>query len=397
LAVALGLLGLAAALVACSGTREPRTPLALVVGGNDGDGGRIEWIASPLPPEPGGDDGAFAPLPAFGRDLPGTLVDLAVARDAPVRLYALHRDGRDLLSRFEVGALDLDDPGSLPATPETIDLGQRVADAGVLPEPASLCAAGLVVSADGRWAGIAHVPANCGDGVDDASNVLLVELAPEAGQAPVVVPEAPSTDDAPGTPTFVSRDGEPLLAWPLRSGDLIGLALEAPRDPFRDLAATDALSDVLDAFRGGLGLVVIDDARAVSVPLGDGEPSRTWDAPAGVTFVAGVDASGLPGPVAIVRGQDELVVIPDVTAPSGEGEPGEADVRDARDVVVDPYGYAFVVSEDRLAAVDVLSYLADPDGRPSTVLSTSLDAPAEPRAVAWLFASDAAPEPAAAR
>jgi hypothetical protein len=384
-------------LSACTGTREARTPVAVVVGGNDGAGGRIEWIASPLPPEPGGDGGEFVPLPAFARELPGTLVDLAVARETPVGLYALHRDGRDLLSRFEVGALDLDDPGSLPTTPVTIDLGRRVADAGVLPEPASLCAAGIVVSADGRWAGISHVPANCGDGADETSNVLLVELAPEAGEAPVVVPEAPSTDDAPGTPTFVVRDGEELLAWPLRGGDLVGLALDAPRDPRRDLGVTDALSDVLDASRGGLGLVAIDDGRAVSVPLGDGEPGRGWDAPAGTTFVAAVDASGLPGAVAIVRGEDELVVIPDVEAPAGEGEPGQADVPNARDAVVDPYGYVFVASDDRLAAIDVLSYLAAPDGRPSTVLSTSLEAPAEPRAVAWLFAPGGAPAPAGSR
>jgi hypothetical protein len=396
LGTALALLALVAGLAACTGTREARTPLAVVVGGDDG-GGRIELIASPLPPEPGGERGELTLLPGFGRDLPGTLVDLAVARDAPVRLYALHRDGSDLLSRFDVDGLDLDDPSSLPATPRTIDLGRRVADAGVLPEPSSLCAAGLAVSADGRWAAVVHVPASCGDGTDDTSNVLLVELTPDPGEAPVVVPEAPSTDDAPGTPTFVTRDGEELLAWPLRSGDVVGLALEAPRDPRLDLAEADVLSDVLDAARGGLGLVVVDDERAVSVPLGGGEPSRSWEAPAGVTFVAAVDASGLPGPVAIVRGEDELVVIPDVSAPSGEGEPGEAAVRDARDAVVDPYGYAFVASDDRLAAVDVLSYLAAPDGRPSTVLTAALDAPAQPRAVTWLFAPGGAPEPATAR
>lgn len=378
----------------CTGTREARTPLAVVVAGNDASGGRIALIASPLPPEPGADRGAFTPLPGFTRALPGTLVDVAVARDAPVRLYALHRDGTDRVSRFAADDLDLDDPGSLPSTPVTIDLGQRVADAGVLPEPSSLCAAGLAVSADGRWAGVVHVPANCQGGADDSSNVILVELEPDPGEAPVVVPEAPSTDDAPGTPAFVERDGRELLAWPLRSGSLTAIALDAPDDPRLNLGEVDGLSDVLDAGRGGRGLVVVDAERAVSLDLGDGEASRSWEAPAGSTFASVVDGTGLPGAVAIVRTVDGLVVIPDVDATDDEAEPGDTSVGETRDAIVDPYGYAFVVSDDELAAVDVLSYLADPDGRLARVLRTSLDAQADPVAVTWLFGSSAVPTPA---
>jgi len=386
-------LALAALLSGCTGTREARTPLAVVVAGNDASGGRLELVASPLPPEPGADRGEFTPLPGFTRTLPGTLVDVAVARDAPVRLYALHRDGTDRLSRFAADDLDLDDPGSLPSTPVTVDLGQRVADAGVLPEPSSLCSAGLDVSADGRWAGIVHVPANCGGGADDSSNVILVELVPDAGATPRVVPEAPSTDDAPGTPAFVERDGRDLLAWPLRSGSLTAIALDAPTEPRLDLGEVDGLSDVLDVGRGGRGLVVVDDERAASLGLGDGEASRTWEAPAGTTFASVVDGTGLPGPVAIVRTVGGLVVIPDVDETDDEVEPGDTSVGNTRDAIVDPYGYAFVVSDDQLAAVDVLSYLADPDGRLTRVLRTTLDAPAEPVAITWLFGSSAVPTP----
>jgi hypothetical protein len=384
----------AALLSGCTGTREARTPLAVVVAGNDEGGGRLELIASPLPPEPGADRGAFTPLPGFSRALSGTLVDVTVARDTPVRLYVLHRDGTDRVSRFAAADLDLDDPTSLPSAPVTIDLGQRVADAGVLPEPSSLCAAGLAVSADGRWAGVVHVPANCIGESDDSSNVILVELEPDAGEAPVVVPEAPSTDDAPGTPAFVERGGRDLLAWPLRGGSLTAIALDAPNDPRLDLGEVDGLNDVLDAGRGGRGLVVVDEERAASLDLGDGETGRGWDAPADTTFASVVDGTGLPGAVAIVLTVDGLVVIPDVDASSDDVEPGEASVSDARDAIVDPYGYAFVVSDDRLEAVDVLSYLADPDGRLSTALRTTLEAPAEPAAVTWLFGSSGAPAPA---
>ena len=377
-------------LVGCTGTQETRTPVAVVVAGNDGGGaGTIDLYASPLPPDPGASDAGLELLPGFRRSLGGPVVDVAVARADPARLYVLYRDGGDRLRVFDASALALDDPASLPQS-DDLDLADIVATADVLAGEA-LCATGLSVSDDGRWAGLVHEPAACGAATGDTSNVLLVELEPDADQTPVVVPDPPSTDDAPGTPAFVTRGSDTWIVWAKRPGTVVGLSLDAPGERVTTVADASALSDVLDLGVGGRGLVAASEDALISVDPASGEASRTWDAPSGVTLAAVIDADLLPGPVAVLRGSDELVVYPDVDAeesdPAGAGGvPGEASVPGIVDAVVDPYGYGFALAADRLRAYDLLSYLGNPDDPISSRADVDVSEPAEPVAVAWLFA-----------
>lgn len=372
-------------LVGCTGTQETRTPVAIVVAGNDGANlGTIDLYASPLPPDPAASGADLELVPGFRRGLPGALVDVAVARADPARLYVLYRDGGDRLRSYHASALALDDPASLPQS-DDLDLAARVADAGVLAGEA-LCTTGLTVSDDGRWAGLVHDPAACG-GAAGATNVLLVELEPAAGDAPRVVPDPPSTEDAPGTPAFVTRGGDEAIVWAQRPGAVVGLPLDDPEGPLEDVADVGELSDVLDLGLGGRGVVVVSEDALRSADPTSGEASRIWDAPSGVTLAAVVDADLLPGPSAVLRGTDELVAYPDVDAEEDD-PPGEASVPGIVDAVLDPYGYGFALAPGRLRAFDLLTYLAAPDGTIDRVpgADVALSEPAEPVAVAWLFA-----------
>lgn len=387
------------ALVAgCTGTQETTTPVAVVVAGADADSGQavVGLLASGLPPDPGADDPPLTWLPDFRRTVTGTIVDVAVARDDPVRLYVLHRDDRDRLTVFDASELDTDDPASFQASADTIDLGGRVFDADVagLPdEPAGLCSRGLVVSNDGRWAGVVHESDACGGG-DGTPAVLLIELAPEAGSEPRVIPDVPSTDDAPGTPVIAPRDGEPILAWPTRGGAVLGLTLSDPgRTPDR-IADTDGLlSDVLSAGRGGRGLVVLDEDALIGVPVTDGDPTRLWAAPGGTTLIRVVDAHLLPGTPALALATNGLVVVADVDA-DVDAEPGvappvTASVASPSAAVVGPYGYAFVTAQASVTVFDLLTFLADPGTSLRSQAAMNLDDLSDPVAVDWLFVSPA--------
>lgn len=375
-------------LAGCTGTQETRTPVAVVVAGHDGGSlGMIDLYASPLPPDPASGDAELELLPGFRRNLPGPVVDVAVARADPTRLYVLYRDaadGGDRLRSYDASALALDDPASLPQSGD-VDLAGRVADAGVLAGEA-LCATGLTVSDDGRWAGLVHDPAACG-GVAGATNVLLVEVDPDAGATPVVVPDPPSTEDAPGTPAFVTRGSDEAVVWAQRPGAVVGLPLDDPDGPLEDVAEAGELSDVLDLGIGGRGLVVTSADAVISVDPTSGEASRVRDAPSGVTFAAVIDADLLPGPAAVLRGTDELVAYPDVDAEEDD-PPGEASVPGIVDGVLDPYGYGFALAAGRLRAFDLLTYLAAPDGTVDRVpgADVALSEPTAPVAVDWLFA-----------
>lgn len=376
-------------LAGCTGTQETRTPVAIVVAGNDGaNAGMIDLYASPLPPDPAATDADLELLPGFRRGLPGPLVDVAVARDDPTRLYVLYRDevdGADRLRSYDASALALDDPASLPQS-DDVDLAARVADAQVLAGEA-LCATGLTVSDDGRWAGLVHDPSACGGVAGDTTNVLLVELEVDAGADPVVVPDPPSTEDAPGTPAFVTRGGGEAIVWAQRPGLVVGLPLDEPDVALEDVADVGELSDVLDLGLGGRGVVVISEDALSSADPASGEASRVWDAPSGATLAAVVDADLLPGPAAVLRGTDELVVYPDVDAEEDD-PPGEASVPGIVDGVLDPYGYGFALAVGRLRAFDLLTYLAAPDGTVDRVpgADVALSEPAAPVAVDWLFA-----------
>lgn len=375
-------------LAGCTGTQETRTPVAVVVAGNDGaNAGTIDLYASPLPPDPAASGAELELLPGFRRGLPGPVVDVAVARADPTRLYVLYRDdadGSDRLRSYDASALALDDPASLPQR-DDVDLAGRVADAGVLAGEA-LCATGLTVSDDGRWAGLLHDPAACG-GVAGATNVLLVEVEPDVDATPIVVPDPPSTEDAPGTPAFVTLGADDAIVWAKRPGAVVGLPLDDPDGPPEDVADAGELSDVLDLGLGGRGVVVISEDGLSSADPSSGEASRVWDAPSGVTFAAVIDADLLPGPAAVLRGTDELVAYPDVDAEEDE-PPGEASVPGIVDAVLDPYGYGFALAADRLRAFDLLTYLAAPDGTIDRVpgADVALSEPAAPVAVEWLFA-----------
>lgn len=375
----------------CTGTQETTTPVALVVAGADADSGEaaVGLLASGLPPDPTADDPPLTWLPGFRRTVAGTIVDVAVARDDPVRLYVLHRDDRDVLTVFDASALDLDDPTSFQAT-DTIELGQLVANAGVadLPDPDSLCSRGLVVSSDGRWAGVVHEAAACG-GVDDAPAVLLIELEPDAGSEPRVIPEVPSTDDAPGTPVIAPRGGEPILAWPTRGGEVLALTLSDPGRTPEPIATTDGLSNVLSAGRGGQGLIVLDEDALIGVPVVGDTPARLWEAPAGATLVRVVDAHLLPGTPALALASNGLVVVADVDAEAGGVPPVIASVPSSSDAVVGPYGYAFVTAQASVTVFDVLTFLADPGTSIGREAVASLEALSDPVAVDWLFVSPA--------
>ncbi len=378
-----------AMVAGCTGTQETTTPVALVVAGADADSGQavVGLVASGLPPDPGADDPPLTWLPDFRRTVPGTIVDVAVARDDPVRLYVLHRDDRDRLTVFDASALDLDDPTSFQAEADTIDLGGLVEDAGVagLPdEPAGLCSRGLVVSSDGRWAGVVHEGDACG-GSDGAPAVLLIELTPDAGSDARVIPEVPSTNDAPGTPVIAPRDGEPILAWPTRDGVVLARTLSDPDGTPQTVAVVDGLSDVLSAGRGGQGLVVLDQDELTAVPVVDTTPTRLWDAPSGSTLVRVVDAHLLPGTPALALATNGLVVVADVTAEDDGVAPGLASVSSPSSAVVGPYGYAFVTAQGSVTVVDLLTFLADPGTSIRREAATTLDDLSDPVAVDWLF------------
>ena len=373
----------------CTGTQETTTPVALVVAGADADTGQevVGLLASGLPPDPATDDPPLTWLPGFRRTVPGTIVDVAVARDDPVRLYVLHRDDRDRLTVFDASALDLDDPASFQAA-DTIDLGQRVATAGVadLPNPESLCSRGVVVSADGRWAGVVHEADACG-GVDDAPAVLLIELEPDAGAEPRVIPDVPSTNDAPGTPVIAPRGGEPILAWPTRDGVVLARALADPGGPPETVAVTDGLSDVLSAGRGGQGIVVLDEDALVGVPGTADDSTPLWEAPGGTTLLRVVDAHLLPGTPALALATGGLVVVADVDAGTDGVAPVLASVTSPSGAVVGPYGYAFVTAQGSLTVIDLLTFLADPGTSIRAEAAATLDDLSDPVAVDWLFVS----------
>ncbi len=380
-----------ALVVGCTGTRETTTPVALVVAGNDAGTGQavVGLLASGLPPDPAADDPPLTWLPDFRRTVAGTIVDVAVARDDPARLYVLHRDDRDLLTVFDVSALDQDDPTSFQPS-GTIDLGDLVVAAGVagIPVPSSLCAAGVAVSADGRWAGVVHEADGCAGG-DDPPAVLLIELEPDPGSQPRVIPDVPSTNDAPGTPVFVPREGDPIMAWATRGGVVLARPLSDPAGTAPTVAVTDGLSDVLSVGRGGQGLVVLDEDALISVSLLTDAASRLWTDPEGTTLIRVVDAHLLPGTPALALATDGLVVVADVDGEPADVTPVIASVPSPTGAVVGPYGYVFVAARQSVTVVDVLTFLADPDTSIRGDAVTSLEGIVDPVAIDWLFASPA--------
>lgn len=393
-----------AMVAGCTGTQETTTPVALVVAGNDADTEQavVGLVASGLPPEPTADDPPLTWRPGFRRTVAGTIVDVAVARDDPVRLYVLHRDDRDRLTVFDASALNLDDPSSFPSSLQaaagTIDLGERVADADIanLQFPDSLCSRGLTVSSDGRWAGVVHEADACG-GVADVPAVLLIELAPDAGSQPRVIPDVPSTNDAPGTPVIAPRDGEPALVWSSRDGVVRARALSEPGGTPDTVVRIDDLPNVLSAGRGGQGLVVANEDALIGVALSDGAPTALWPAPSGEALTRVVDAHLLPGTPALALATRGLIVIADVDADPVAESVVTAAVASPSDAVVGPYGYAFVTApatataSASLTAFDLLTYLATPSSsilpviRPIRDGVESLDAVSDPVAVDWLF------------
>jgi len=223
----------------------------------------------------------------------------------------------------------------------------------------------------------------CG-GSDGAPAVLLIELTPDAGSEPRVIPEVPFTNDAPGTPVIAPRGGEPFLVWPTLDGLVYGRPLEDPSD-LEELAVIDGLSDVLSAGRGGQGLVVLDEDALVGVPIVDATPTRLWDAPSGSTLVRVVDAHLLPGTPALALATNGLVVVADVTAEDDGVAPGLASVSSPSSAVVGPYGYAFVTAQGSVTVVDLLTFLADPGTSIRREAATTLDDLSDPVAVDWLF------------
>lgn len=390
-----------ATVAGCTGTQETTTPVAVVVAGNDAGSGDavVGLVASGLPPDPTSDQPAMTWLPGFRRTVSGTVVDVAVARDDPVRLFVLHRDDRDRLTVFDASALDLADPSSFQAAPATIDLGALVGDADVagLPDaPGGLCARGLTVSDDGRWAGVVHDAGACGDASDPPA-VLLIELAPDAGAEPRVIPDVPSTNDAPGTPVIAPLGGEPALVWPTRDGVVRARPLSDPGGTPDVVATLDALSDVLSVGRGGQGLVVVNEDELTSVSPSDDVEAASWPAPSGSTLLRVVDAHLLPGTPALALATDGLVVVSDAEA-DVDADPDvqpvvTASVDSPSDAAVGPYGYAFVVAPATATAAasltvfDLLTYLATPSTsiRPVRDGVESLADVGDPVAVDWLF------------
>jgi hypothetical protein len=376
---------LAVLATGCTGSRETRTPVVAFVAGGD----EVRAFLTGLPRETAADP-VLTPLPGLARSLPAgsTILDLAAVSAGRPALYLLYRDGAvdpvDRLARFDLDALDPEDPASVSPTPdETIDLSALASGLAILAEP--LCAVAIDVASDGAWAGLLHEPERCDEGGSPA--VLAVELAPDDPADRRVRPVNAGTNDASAAPTFVGTGDDERLAWLRTSGDVALWSPDAPDAPASETAGVASLSSEAPALaRAGTGLAVADGDELTFVPLGGGAPGPTWTIDGVTEIGALVAADGLPGVAAIGVAESGLVL---VTELDGEPDDDLADVRSsvvARAATLDPYGYLLVASASRLEAYDALTALDDA-AIGFRLASTDLILPADPVGVAWTFAA----------
>lgn len=344
-------------LAGCTGSQETRTPVVLFVGGNAGAGASDATLIAFRTglPRATPDDEVLVPLPAFGRTLPGTLIDLATVTEDRPALFALYRDdlGDHRLAFFDTERLDPDDPASLSSGPdEDLDLTAAVAASRVLGDEA-LCATGMTASSQGSWIGVLHQPAICGRA--GAAAIVAIERASAGTDAPRVEPTSPGTQDAPAIPTFQGRGDDERLIWLSDTG---GLVTWRPADP--DEAPAAAVPVPLDANptsvgRAGTGVAVAAgrDLAFVRPDTGDSGPVWTLDGIGTIDDLVAADA--LPGVATIAIGSSGLAVVAGL-----EDEPSE----DRVDVVIDasissasvgPYGYLFVTSDAGVITYDALT------------------------------------------
>lgn len=371
----------------CTGSQEARTPVALIVAGDDGSGGSaFGLIATGLPPSGGVDDTPLRWLDGFERTVGGSFVDLAVARDVPDLVHLLTRQGdSDLLTRFDASALDFADPSSLARVDAvSIDVSEIVANSGsdVLSGEA-LCSRGMSVSRDGRWLGLLHDPAGCSLAASTPT-VLLVEIVGEGGAEPRVGPSSPSTDDAAATPVFSGTGDDAVLVWSLRLGSIRTLSVSDPLGPVAELVEVGLSGDPAIAL-GATGLVAADEDWLVSFQIDGNDVSDRWPAPpAAGTLYGVVDSSLLPSTSAIALSDGGVVVVPDVDADPAQASVAFASVAGIVDATVDPYAYLYAVSPSGIVTFDLLRVVTTGTLNPVSGASASVAA-FDPLAVDWLF------------
>jgi len=386
---------LAAFLVtACTGTRETRTPIAVLVAGDAGSGAVIDVYASGLPPDPANPADRLEHLPSFRTGLAGSAVTLTQPTDEAGALrHVVHRAGdRDLVTTFDVASLDLAQPSSLTTLGPAIDVGERVASAGVFSDASVLCTVDAVASRDGRWLGVLHDGSACRN-ESSVPAVLLIELTPAVGSTPRVLPLVASTNDANAAPRIVTSEGRDSLAW-LTVGATAAVrsfSLDAPRTPASTLVSlaspfNDAVA--LEAFEDGL--VVASDAELVYVDLRGEEPTlgSRWSRPTSLPSFTGLrTVRGLPGTPVLAVTPGGVALYPDVTTNPDEDAIPVGFASGLVDAFVDPYGYAFALTSSRAITFDLLGELAAIDDRlPGSSASLAQDVTVV--AGTWTFTQD---------
>lgn len=380
--------GLALLVSSCTGTRETPTPAYLVVA----EGSRIGIVASPLPSDALPETDAFEWLEAFERDLPGDVIDLAVARDLPTQIFVAYRDGGvDVVQRFAAGAIEEGEPETLQALGEPIEVGAIVEADGTLTTD-SLCTRAIGTSSNGRWLALFHEPAACGLSVAGAA-VLLLDLAVEPPGDVVVFPDVVSSEDAATPPLFVPSPGgsEPgAMLYLEEDGTLVRLSL--PEDDEIETLRSVPVADVdpVGLGTGGLGLVVAEENVVHTFGTWTtGDPTTLGVDP---DLAAVVDADSLPNTPAVLLGDDSLVVLAGLGLEEAPEEE-ELFLSGLADATVGPYGYGFLLAPNRILAVDLLTYVGTAVGDETRSLGSfalpnvgGSDLPIQdPVAIDWIF------------
>ena len=384
-----------ATVTGCTGSATEVTPLAVVVAGQGPGGGTVGLFASPLPPT---DPPSAGNEPTWRGEFTTTLTgtngeavtvrDMVMVRGSVQEAWVLARGASDYLFVASMADLRLDDPTSWSWSTTPTDLTARVAASGAL-APETLCAVRAVASRDGRWLGLVHDPSVCGGGSSSVPAVLLLDLDADETDPAGVRPAVPATNDGRTRPVFADLFGTPSLLWSTVDGGVLALATEGRAGSPTTVASSDdtTVTAPLATGFGARGFVVLDDDTLSVVPLDGTEPSAPFDpdlpgAPRDVVDPSSFDVRSI-----VVRTTAGISLIRDLEGGGATSSNGSA--AGAVDVVVDPYGYAFVVTASTVRAFDLLSA--------GTVLrSTWLDAPSPTDltsivAVDWVYETSIVP------